>query len=80
MNLPRRKLFDDNGVLIKENDIVKIYKTVQGSVSLIAKYDETNQRWLFYSGTVAYTWEHLKSFHAVKSIIVIGDRGDSEKI
>lgn len=79
MNPQRKELFDDNGVLIKENDIVKIYKTMQGTVSLMAKYDETNHRWLFYSGTVPYTWEHLKSFPAVKSIIVIGNRGDSEK-
>jgi hypothetical protein len=80
MNHHRKKLFDDNGVLVKENDIVKIYKTIgQGTISLIARYDEKNQRWLFYSGAVAYTWEHLKSFPAVKSIIVACNSDKNEK-
>jgi len=78
-NLPRKKLFDDNGVLINESDIIKISKssTGHGAICLIAKYDKENQRWLFYSGTVAYTWEDLK-VSQVKSIVVSNNETKKE--
>lgn len=73
MNTIRKKIYDDNGVLIKENDTVKVSKlaTKQHAIKLVVKYDEENQRWLFYTGgVVPFTLEDLKSFH-ITSIIVV---------
>lgn len=76
MSLLRKKLFDDKGVLIKENDIVKVSKssTGQGAIPLTAKYDTENQRWLFYTGDIVpFTLEDLKDLFHVQSIIVAND-------
>lgn len=76
MSLLRKKLFDDKGVLIKENDIVKVSKssTGRGAIPLTAKYDAKNQRWLFYTGDIVpFTLEDLKDLFHVQSIIVAND-------
>ena len=75
MNSPHKKnIFDSNGVLIKEYDVIKVQKRIKGdgSIYLIAKYDDKTQQWLFYSGTVPYTWEGLQLSN-IKSITVITD-------
>lgn len=73
MNPIRKKVYDDNGLLVKENDIIKVSKSPLGlgAIKLTAKYDEKNQRWLFYTGgVVPFTLEDLKSFN-IRSMLII---------
>lgn len=78
----RKKIYDDNGILIKENDIVEVSKLAAGKkpILLKAKYDEKTQQWLFYTGDIVpSTLEELKKLYHVKSIIIINNE-KSEKV